>query len=182
MKSEIAGTMAHGQSRLLLVVLFFVAFAPALFAGNKEHPMQGIVTALGTAQDTTGGDKTSVITRLHRTYTVKTDTRVYVLECPYDMNAILARTECGGKTKKVAIGETIHFRLEKNNAFFSERGGKGRKAESSERIDECRWKRSPRSSATALNLEAGSPIRHFNLLLPALQLWVPRSWASCNDG
>jgi len=127
MKNEMARTVAQRQLRRLLVILFLAAFATALFAGSKEHPMQGIVTALGTAQDTTGGDGTPVFTHLHRTYSVKTNGRVFVLKCPYDMNAILARTECGGKTKKIAIGETIHFRLEKNNAFLLKAEGKEEK-------------------------------------------------------
>ncbi|HUA15192.1 MAG TPA: hypothetical protein VMG31_07830 [Verrucomicrobiae bacterium] len=128
MKNEIAGTSAHWQLGPLLGYLFFVAFATALFAGGKGYPVQGIVTALGTAQDTTGGGgETPVLTHLHRSYTVKTDTRVFVLECPYDMNAVLARTECGGKKKKITIGETIHFRLEKNSAFLLNAEGKEEK-------------------------------------------------------
>lgn len=119
------GTAAFGHLGLTVVVLCFMAFPSMLFAGSKEHPMQGTVTALGTSQDTTGGGTTPVFTHVHRTYTVKTDTRVFVMECPYDMEAIpiVAPRECGGK-KKIAIGDEIHFRLEKNNAFVLTAQGK----------------------------------------------------------
>lgn len=113
--------------RLPLVILCFVAFSTILFARGKEHPIQGTVTAVGTSQDTTsvGG---SVITHVRRTYTVKTDARVLVLECPYDMEAlhIFAPSECGGK-KKIAIGDAIRFRLEKNHAFVLTAEGKDEK-------------------------------------------------------
>lgn len=127
--SEMSKMALFQRLGLFLLILFVVVFASGmLFAGEKEHPMQGTVTALGTTQDTTGGDKTPVFTHVHRTYTVKTDTRVFVLECPYDMEAlhIAAPSECGGK-KKIAIGDTIHFRLEKNNAFVLNTQGKDEK-------------------------------------------------------
>ncbi|HYM76893.1 MAG TPA: hypothetical protein VE377_13025 [Candidatus Dormibacteraeota bacterium] len=123
--SKSTKTVVFGHLGLPLVILCFVAFPSMLLAGGKDHPMQGTVTALGTSQDTTGGGTTPVFTHVHRTYTVKTDARVFVLECPYDMEAIpiVAPRECGGK-KKIAIGDAIHFRLEKNNAFVLTAQGK----------------------------------------------------------
>ena len=121
-------TVALSHWGLRVVTLCFAVFPSMLFAGSKEHPMQGTVIALGTSQDTTGGGTTPVFTHVHRTYTVRTDTRAFVLECPYDMEAIpiVAPRECGGK-KKIAIGDTIHFRLEKNNAFVLTAQGKDEK-------------------------------------------------------
>ena len=60
-----------------------------------------------------------MITNLHRTYTVKTPTRVFVLECPFWMTGfhIHSPSECGG-SRKIAIGDVIHFRIEKNQAFI----------------------------------------------------------------
>lgn len=126
--SKTVKTVTVGHLGLLLVLLCLVTFPTMLFAGGKVHPMQGTVTALGTSQDTTGGGSTPVFTHVHRTYTVTTDTRIFVLECPYDMEAlhIVAPSECGGK-KKIAIGDTIHFRLEKNNAFVLTAQGKDEK-------------------------------------------------------
>jgi hypothetical protein len=119
-------TFALGHLGLALVILCIVAFPSMLFAGDKEHPMEGVVTALGTSQDTTGGgDKMPVFTNVHRTYTVKTDTRVFVLECPFDMEGlpVIERKECGGK-KKIAIGDAIHFRVKKNDAYVLTAPGK----------------------------------------------------------
>lgn len=126
--SKKAKDVAFGRLCLSLVILCFAAFPGMLFAGGKEHPLQGTVTALGTSQDTTGGGSTSVFTHVHRTYTVRTDTRVFVLECPYDMDAlhIFAPSECGGK-KKIAIGDVIRFRLRKNNAYVLTSQGKDEK-------------------------------------------------------
>jgi hypothetical protein len=123
--SKTVKEVAFGPSCLTLLILCFAAFPGMLFAGGKEHPLQGTVTAVGTSQDTTGGGSTPVFTHVHRTYTVRTDTRVFVLECPYDMDAlhILAPSECGGK-KKIAIGDAIHFRLKKDHAYVLTSQGK----------------------------------------------------------
>ena len=43
--SKTARTVAFGHLGLPLVILCFVAFPSMLFAGGKEHPMQGTVTA-----------------------------------------------------------------------------------------------------------------------------------------
>lgn len=99
-----------------------------VLAGGKEHPMEGTVTAVGTSTETTGGGNTPVFTHVHRTYTVKTPTRVFVLECPYDKEAIriFAPSECGGK-KKIAIGDAIRFRVEKDHAYVLTAEGKDEK-------------------------------------------------------
>ena len=105
---------------LALVIFCFAALPVVVHADSKEHPIQGTITALGTSQETTGGGgSTPVSTHSHRTYTVRTDSRIFVLECPYNMEGlhIAAPSECGGK-KKLAIGDTIHFRVQKNHAFI----------------------------------------------------------------
>ena len=103
---------------LHFIFLFSLVFPAVLFSGGKDHPLQGTVTALGTSQETTGGGTTNVLTFEHRTYTVKTDARIFVLECPYSMTGLrIGPSECGGK-KKIALGDTIHFRLEKKNKAF----------------------------------------------------------------
>lgn len=126
--SKTANKAKFGHWGVSLAVLCLVMFPSLLFSGGKPHPLQGTVTALGTRQQTTGGGTTNVFTYEHRTYTVRTDTRVFVLECPYAMNGfhIAAPSECGGK-KKIAIGDVIHFRLEKNNAFVVTDQGKDEK-------------------------------------------------------
>ncbi len=118
-----------------LLLLGFIAFPTLVLAGGKEYPIQGTVTALGTSQETTGGGSTAVgggstavVTHVHRTYTVKTPDRVFVLECPYWMDGfhILSASECGGK-KKIEIGDAIRFRVEKNRVHVLTAEGKDEK-------------------------------------------------------
>ena len=111
------------------VLVCCLTLATIVFAGSGEHPMEGTVTALGTSQETTGsGGSTPVYTYVHRTYTVKTPTRMFVLECPYQMGGlhIGGPSECGGK-KKIGIGDSIHFRVEKNHAYVLTDQGKDQK-------------------------------------------------------
>jgi hypothetical protein len=76
------------------VALLCCITLPTAFAGNGQHPMEGTVTAVGTSQDTSGGGgNIPVWTHVHRTYTVKTPARSFVLECPY--------------------GDSVRFRVEK---------------------------------------------------------------------
>ena len=115
-----------------IALLGCVACSTIAQARNKEYPLQGEVVALGINQEMiaappvvhgTGGGSGDTIQ--HRTYTVKSSTRVYVLECPYSMNGvhIHAPRECGGE-KNIAIGDVIHFRLEKNRAYVQTDKGK----------------------------------------------------------
>src|SRR3954470_3003124 len=65
-------------------------------ATPKQYPIEGTVTALGTQRETNGE-----IYNTHRTYTVKTPTRVFVLECPNDMTGIhiSGPSECGARKR-----------------------------------------------------------------------------------
>jgi len=137
------------RTGLPVALLCCFAYETAAFAGDKEYPLQGKVVALGTAQEVTAGGgtvvaigdgasgvsgsvengtrdgETAVSTKLHRTYTVKSSTRVYVLECPNLVNTfhILGSNECGGKNK-IAISDVIHFRIWKNDAYIQTANGK----------------------------------------------------------
>lgn len=121
MKRKTTVGFAYLGVRLLL--LAFIALPTVVLGGGKDYPIEGTVTALGTSQETTGGGSNAVggsnspYTVVHRTYTVKTPTRVFVLQCPYWMNGfhIHSASECGGK-KKIEIGDAIRFRVEKNRA------------------------------------------------------------------
>src|SRR2546430_15119450 len=92
------------RARLIACITFLCCLAlPAIGSANaKQYPVEGTVTRLGT-HETIGG-----IHGIHRTYTVKTPTRVFVLECAYDLTGIHIHTpsECGGK-KTIAIGHAI---------------------------------------------------------------------------
>jgi len=105
-----------------------MASPTVVFARAKQYPIQGTVTALGTNQEMTGGGSGSVMTHEHRTYTVKTPTLTFVLECPHWMDGfhIHSPSECGG-SKKIEVGDTIHFRVEKRHAHVRTTDGKEQK-------------------------------------------------------
>jgi len=110
----------------LRIALLCCVACPALaFAADKEYPIAGNVVALGTYQEAAGSGS---IPPVHRTYTVKTPTRVFVLACPFWMNGfhIHSPSECGG-SKNIAIGDVMHFRIEKNLAIIPTDKGKEQK-------------------------------------------------------
>lgn len=121
-------TIHFAYWRMPLLLLGFLVLPIVVLAGGKDYPLQGIVTSLGTSQETTGGGNTSVVTHVHRTYTVKTSTRIFVLECPYWMDGFHIHwpSECGGK-KKIEIGDAIKFRVEKQYAGVLTGEGKEQK-------------------------------------------------------
>lgn len=127
------------RSGLHVALLCCLAYATVAFAGEKTYPLEGKVVALGTTQETIGvaGPQAQVSTVVYRTYTVQSQTRIYVLKCPYVnrgnpvLSAIIGYQhnslgECGG-TKKIAIGDVIHFRRAKNNAYIQTGKGKEQK-------------------------------------------------------
>ena len=135
----IKATVRALQGAAHLALLCGLACPILLFAGDKTYPLEGKVVALGTAQELTGGgatpvvngkgaDSTPISTMVHRTYTVKSPSRVYVLECPFWMNGfhIHSPSECGG-SKKITIGDVIRFRIAKNHAYISIDQGKEQK-------------------------------------------------------
>ena len=100
------------------------------FAGGKQYPTEGIVSSVGTTQDTSGGDKMPIITHTYRTYVLKTPERILTLKCPYDMDSlhIFSPSECGGK-KKIALGDILHFRVSKRYAYIQTSEGKEQRLE-----------------------------------------------------
>lgn len=120
--------IAFGRSGMWIALLCCAALTSVAFAGTKEYPIAGTVTALGTNQELMGGGSTSVSTIFHRTYTVSTPTQVFVLECPNWMNGfhVHSPSECGGK-KKIEIGNTVRFRVENDHAYLQTDMGKEEK-------------------------------------------------------
>ena len=109
-----------------VVLLCCLACSTLAFGDDKQYPLEGKVVALGTQQTTDGGGPHApVSTTVRRTYTVKSPDRVYVLECPYLMNGfhIHSPSECGG-SKYIEIGDVIHFRRVKNDAYIQTDKGK----------------------------------------------------------
>lgn len=99
---------------LFVVVLALVMLSLTAFASKdpKPYPEAGKIVATGVTE--------WVINRQHQfahTYTVVTDSRSYVLECSHKPIFGTMGEECGG-SKKLQIGDIIHFRIDKNEAYI----------------------------------------------------------------
>ena len=116
-------------ARLRISLLCCLTYSTVAFGSDKTYPLEGKIVALGTSQETTsggtGGGKENVTTILHRTYTVKSSSRIYVLECHHWMNRFHGHSpsECGGK-RKIEIGDVIHFRIAEDHAYIQTDKGK----------------------------------------------------------
>jgi hypothetical protein len=119
--------VGHLGMGLILLLSLCVVLPTVAFAGEKQYPVEGTVTALGTDKEPMGPNHQLFE---YRTYTVKTLSRIFVLRCPNDMNAILAKRGCSGVGKKqIEIGDTIQLRIEKRNAYIQTAKGKEQRLE-----------------------------------------------------
>ena len=106
-----------GRRPLGLIPLFVLALGivPGIAFASKEpktYPEEGRIVATGLNE--------WVINRQHQfshTYTVVTNTKSYLLECGHRPVFGSMGEECGG-SKKLQIGDVIHFRIDKNQAFI----------------------------------------------------------------
>ena len=102
------------RSGLRFALLCCLVCSTVAFAADKVYTLQGKVVARGTTKDVKGKrGKTKTI--LHTTYTVKSPTRTYELEC----------TSCG--KRQLAIDDMVNLRIEKNKAFIQAEKGKEKK-------------------------------------------------------
>jgi hypothetical protein len=106
-----------GTRLLGLIALFVLALCtlPGIAFASKEpktYPEEGKVMAMGLNE--------WVVNRQHQyshTYTVVTNTKSYLLECGHRPVFGSMGEECGG-SKKLQIGDVIHFRIDKNQAYI----------------------------------------------------------------
>ena len=121
--TEFSRRLSRVRTSLILVLaLMGTAFAKK---EPKIYPIEGKVSATAVNQvpytySTSDGKTTSShrgIART-RTYTVQTDTKTYELDCG-KRPGIFSTTpgECGGD-KKIQIGDTVHFRVNKGWAYI----------------------------------------------------------------
>ena len=102
---------------LCLIALFVLALGllPGIAFANKEpktYPEEGKIVATGLNE--------WVINRQHQyshTYTVVTNTKSYLLECGHRPVFGSMGEECGG-SKKLQIGDVIHFRIDKSQVYI----------------------------------------------------------------
>ena len=106
-----------GTRALAVLAVFILAMGvlPVTTFANKEpktYPEEGKIVATGLNE--------WVINTKHQyahTYTVVTSTKSYLLECGHKPLFGSMGEECGG-SKKLQIGDVIHFRIEKNQAYI----------------------------------------------------------------
>ena len=107
------GTRAFAVLAIFILALGLLS-APAF--ANKEakaYPEEGKIVATGLSE--------WVINSQHQyahTYTVVTNSRSYLLECGHKPLFGSMGEECGG-SKKLQIGDIIHFRIDKDRAYIA---------------------------------------------------------------
>lgn len=101
---------------LAAFLAFIVAFgSPGYVLAKKEpkaYPEEGKILSTGLTE--------WVINRQHQyahTYTVATSAKTYLLECGHKPLFGSMGEECGG-TKKLQVGDVIHFRIENERAYI----------------------------------------------------------------
>ena len=120
------------QSRpafVLLLLIFAAAALPDMAVAKKQpktYPEEGKVTAstvneVPYRRTASGANGTTYpVHGIHRTrvYTVETASRIFDLDCGKTPSLFSSTPgECGGD-KKIQLGDTIHFRLEKGWAYI----------------------------------------------------------------
>jgi hypothetical protein len=99
---------------LAVFILALSLLSVAVFANKepKTYPEQGKIVATGLGE--------WVVNRQHQhahTHTVVTKTKSYVLECGHEPVFGSMGEECGG-SKKLQLGDVIHFRIEKDLVYI----------------------------------------------------------------
>jgi hypothetical protein len=125
------GNAAQRLGITTALILAQTIFAGAAFAKKqpKTYPETGKVTAtavnqvpFSTSQHVGGPNGGSTVpvrgVRISRTYTIETETKTYELDCGKHPRIFSSTPgECGGD-KKIEIGDTVQFRLEKGWAYL----------------------------------------------------------------
>jgi len=106
--------VTHNLTGILALILILIAPVGIAFAEKtpKTYPLEGKIVATGLDEYSINGSK-----RFTHTYTVVTDTKLYLLDCGKRSFFGSTGEECGG-AKKLQIGDVIHFRVEKGTAYI----------------------------------------------------------------
>jgi hypothetical protein len=107
-----SGTRAFGLLAVLILGLDFLCASAFAGADPKTYPEEGKIVATGLSE--------WVVNSKHQyahTYTVTTNTKSYVLECSHKPLFGTMGEECGG-SKKLQLGDLIHFCIEKDKAYI----------------------------------------------------------------
>ena len=106
------GTRASKTVTVFVLVLGMLSASAFANKEPKSYPEEGKIVATGLTE--------WVINRQHQyahTYTVVTSTKSYVLQCGHKPVFASMGEECGG-SKKLQIGDVIHFRIENSQVYI----------------------------------------------------------------
>ena len=107
------GTRAIAVLAVFILALSLLSVTVFAKKEPKTYPEEGKIVATGLSE--------WVVNRQHQhahTYTVVTETKSYVLECGHKPVFGSMGEECGG-SKKLQLGDVIHFRIEKDLVYIS---------------------------------------------------------------
>ena len=99
---------------LAVFVLALSLLSVTVFANKepKTYPEEGKIVATGLSEWVVNGKHQHA-----HTYTVVTESKSYLLECGHKPVFGSVGEECGG-SKKLQLGDVIHFRIEKDLAYI----------------------------------------------------------------
>ena len=106
------GARAFAELAVFIVALSLLSVTAVANKEPKTYPEEGKILATGLTE--------WVINSQHQhahTYTVVTGTKSYLLECSHKPVFGSMGEECGG-SKKLQIGDVLHFRIEKDLAYI----------------------------------------------------------------
>jgi hypothetical protein len=106
------GTRAFAALTGLILALGLLSMTAFANKEPKTYPEEGKIVATGLSE--------WVVNRQHQhahTYTVVTSAKSYVLECGHKPVFGSMGEECGG-SKKLQLGDVIHFRIEKDQVYI----------------------------------------------------------------
>jgi len=109
---RLRGTRAFASLAVFILALSLLSVTVFANKEPKTYPEEGKIVATGLTE--------WVINNKHQhahTYTVVTSARSYLLECGHKPVFGSMGEECGG-SKKLQIGDVIHFRTEKELAYI----------------------------------------------------------------
>jgi hypothetical protein len=106
------GTLAIPVLAVFLLALTLLSATSFANKDPKSYPEEGKIMATGLSEWVSNSKHQHA-----HTYTVVSGAKSYLLECSHKPVFGSMGEECGG-TKKLQIGDVIHFRIEKDHVFI----------------------------------------------------------------
>jgi hypothetical protein len=106
------GTRAFAVLAVFILALGLLSVTVFANKEPKTYPEEGKIVATGLSEWVVNSKHQSA-----HTYTVVTDAKSYLLECSHKPVFGSMGEECGG-SKKLQLGDVIHFRIEKDLVYI----------------------------------------------------------------